>query len=306
MSGDLLVVGSVAIDAVETPFGREDEALGGSALYFTAAASLFAPVRLVAVIGEDFPTERVGFLAERGADLSGLVRAEGRTFRWKGRYGFDLNEAHTLETHLNVFEGFSPELAPAHRACPYVFLANIDPDLQQRVLDQVEDPRFVALDTMNFWIEGKRSSLLDAIARVDMVVLNEAEARMLAEEPNLVRAAQKILSWGPKGVVVKRGEYGAMYFADGHVFAAPAFPLEEVFDPTGAGDTFAGGMMGYLSSTGNLEPDNIRRAIVFGSAMASFNVEDFSFRRLERLTYDEVASRYRQFKTLTEFEAEVG
>jgi len=306
MSGDLLVVGSVAIDAVETPFGREDEALGGSALYFTAAASLFAPVRLVAVVGEDFPTERVAFLAERGADLSGLVRAEGRTFRWKGRYGFDLNEAHTLETHLNVFEGFSPELGPAHRACPYVFLANIDPDLQQRVLDQVEDPRFVALDTMNFWIEGKRRSLLDAIARVDMVVLNEAEARMLAEEPNLVRAAQKILSWGPKGVVVKRGEYGAMYFADGHVFAAPAFPLEEVFDPTGAGDTFAGGMMGYLASTGNLEPDNIRRAIVFGSAMASFNVEDFSFRRLERLTYDEVASRYRQFKTLTEFEAEVG
>ncbi|NOY44720.1 MAG: sugar kinase [Deltaproteobacteria bacterium] len=306
MSGDLLVVGSVAIDAVETPFGREDEALGGSALYFTAAASLFAPVRLVAVVGEDFPTERVAFLAERGADLSGLVRAEGRTFRWKGRYGFDLNEAHTLETHLNVFEGFSPELAPAHRACPYVFLANIDPDLQQRVLDQVEDPRFVALDTMNFWIEGKRRSLLDAIARVDMVVLNEAEARMLAEEPNLVRAAQKILSWGPNGVVVKRGEYGAMYFADGHVFAAPAFPLEEVFDPTGAGDTFAGGMMGYLASTGNLEPDNIRRAIVFGSAMASFNVEDFSFRRLERLTYDEVASRYRQFKTLTEFEAEVG
>ncbi|WP_029733721.1 PfkB family carbohydrate kinase [Deferrisoma camini] len=306
MSGDLLVVGSVAIDAVETPFGREDEALGGSALYFTAAASLFAPVRLVAVIGEDFPTERVAFLAERGADLSGLVRAPGKTFRWKGRYGFDLNEAHTLETHLNVFEGFSPELAPAHRACPYVFLANIDPDLQQRVLDQVEDPRFVALDTMNFWIEGKRRSLLEAVARVDMVVLNEAEARMLAEEPNLVRAAQKILSWGPKGVVVKRGEYGAMYFADGHVFAAPAFPLEEVFDPTGAGDTFAGGMMGYLASTGNLEPDNIRRAIVFGSAMASFNVEDFSFRRLERLTYDEVASRYRQFKTLTQFEAEVG
>ncbi|RMG96718.1 MAG: sugar kinase [Candidatus Dadabacteria bacterium] len=305
MGGDLLVVGSVAIDAVETPFGREDEALGGSALYFTAAASLFAPVRLVAVIGEDFPTERIGFLEARGADLSGLVRAPGRTFRWKGRYGFDLNEAHTLETHLNVFEGFEPELGPAHRACPYVFLANIDPDLQKRVLDQVEEPRFVALDTMNFWIEGKPGSLREAIERVDMVVLNEAEARMLAGEPNLVKAAQKILSWGPSGVVVKRGEYGAMYFADGHVFAAPAFPLEEVFDPTGAGDTFAGGMMGYLASTGNLEPENIRRAIVFGSALASFNVEDFSFRRLERLTYDEVAARFRQFRTLTEFEAEV-
>ena len=305
MSGDLLVVGSVAIDSVETPFGREDEALGGSALYFTAAASLFAPVRVVAVVGEDFPMDRLAFLAERDVDLSGLVRRPGRTFRWKGRYGFDLNEAHTLETHLNVFEAFEPELPPEHRSCPYVFLANIDPDLQMRVLDQVESPRLVALDTMNFWIEGKRRSLIRTIERVDLVVLNEAEARMLAEEPNLVRAAQKILSWGPQGVVVKRGEYGAMYFADGHVFAAPAYPLEQVYDPTGAGDTFAGGMMGYLASTGNLDPDNLRRAIVFGSAIASFNVEDFSFRRLEHLRYDEVAERFRKFRALTEFEANV-
>jgi len=305
MSGDLLVVGSVAIDSVETPFGREDEAVGGSALYFTAAASLFAPVRLVAVVGEDFPEERVAFLAGRDVDLSGLVRRPGRTFRWKGRYGFDLNEAHTLETHLNVFEDFAPDLGPAHRACPYVFLANIDPDLQQRVLDQVEGPRLVALDTMNFWIEGKRRSLMGAIERVDLVVLNEAEARMLADEANLVRAAQRILSWGPRGVVVKRGEYGAIYFADGHVFAAPAYPLEQVFDPTGAGDTFAGGMMGYLANTGNLDPENLRRAIVFGAALASFNVEDFSFRRLERLTYPEVAERFRRFKALTHFEADV-
>ncbi len=305
MSGDLLVVGSVAIDSVETPFGREDQAVGGSALYFTAAASLFATVRLVAVVGEDFPEERVAFLAERDVDLSGLVRRPGRTFRWKGRYGFDLNEAHTLETHLNVFEDFAPNLDPAHRACPYVFLANIDPDLQQRVLDQVESPRLVALDTMNFWIEGKRRSLLEAIERVDLVVLNEAEARMLAGEANLVRAAQRILTWGPRGVVVKRGEYGAIYFADGHVFAAPAYPLEQVFDPTGAGDTFAGGMMGYLANTGNLDPDNLRRAIVFGAAMASFNVEDFSFRRLERLTYPEVAERFRRFRALTHFEADV-
>ena len=305
MSGDLLVVGSVAIDSVETPFGREDEAVGGSALYFTAAASLFAPVRLVAVVGEDFPEERVAFLAGRDVDLSGLVRRPGRTFRWKGRYGFDLNEAHTLETQLNVFEDFAPDLGPAHRACPYVFLANIDPDLQQRVLDQVEGPRLVALDTMNFWIEGKRRSLMGAIERVDLVVLNEAEARMLADEANLVRAAQRILSWGPRGVVVKRGEYGAIYFADGHVFAAPAYPLEQVFDPTGAGDTFAGGMMGYLANTGNLDPENLRRAIVFGAALASFNVEDFSFRRLERLTYPEVAERFRRFKALTHFEADV-
>jgi len=186
-----------------------------------------------------------------------------------------------------------------------VFLANIDPDLQYRVLDQVEGPSLVAADTMNFWIQGKRRALLRTLERVDLLVLNEAEARMLADEPNLVRAAQVIRSWGPKGVVIKRGEYGAIYFADGHVFSAPAYPLEEVRDPTGAGDSFAGGLMGYLASTGNVEPDNVRRAIVFGAALASFNVEDFSFRRLQSLTYPEVAERFRQFKGLTSFEAEV-
>jgi sugar/nucleoside kinase (ribokinase family) len=305
VSAELLVVGSAAIDSVETPFGREDEALGGSALHFAASASLFARVSLVAVLGEDFPREQLGFLEQRGVDLSGLEVVPGRTFRWKGRYGFDLNEAQTLETHLNVFEGFAPVLAPPHRGSRYVFLANIDPDLQFRVLEQAADPALVALDTMNFWIEGKRKSLQRTLERVDLVVLNEAEARMLAEEANLVRAAQKIRSWGPDGVVIKRGEYGAMYFADGHIFAAPAYPLEEVFDPTGAGDSFAGGMMGYLASTGNLAPENIRRAVVFGSAMASFNVEDFSFRRLQRLTYPEVEVRFRQFRALTHFEADI-
>lgn len=305
MSGDLLVVGSVAIDSVETPFGREDEAIGGSALYFSAAASLFARVRLVAVIGEDFPRSALGFLEEREVDLSGLVRAPGRTFRWKGRYGFDLNDAQTLETHLNVFEDFDPSLGPEHRSAPFVFLANIDPELQYRVLDQVERPSLVAADTMNFWIQGKRKALLRTLERVDLLVLNEAEARMLAEEPNLVRASQVIRAWGPKGVVIKRGEYGAIYFTEGHVFSAPAWPLEALCDPTGAGDSFAGGLMGYLASTGNVEPDNVRRAIVFGSALASFNVEDFSFRRLQRLTYPEVAERFRQFKGLTHFEAEL-
>ncbi|MEW6489338.1 MAG: PfkB family carbohydrate kinase [Thermodesulfobacteriota bacterium] len=304
MNNELVVVGSVAIDSVETPFGRDDEALGGSALHFTSAASLFARVRLVAVVGEDFPRERLGFLAARDVDLSALFTAAGSTFRWKGRYGFDLNEAQTLETHLNVFEGFDPVLPEAHRGASFVFLANIDPDLQFRVLDQVDEPRLVALDTMNFWIQGKRKSLLRALERVDLLLLNEAEARMLAEEPNLVRAAQKIRSWGPGGVVVKRGEYGALYFSDGHVFAAPAYPLEAVYDPTGAGDSFAGGLMGYLASTGNTEAENVRRAVVFGSALASFNVEDFSFRRLERLTYPEVAARFREFKGLTHFEGE--
>ena len=305
MSNQLLVVGSVAIDSVETPFGRDDAALGGSALHFTAAASLFAPVSLVAVIGEDFPLEQVEFLGEREVDTSGLVRVPGKTFRWKGRYGFDLNEAQTLETHLNVFEDFSPRLSAAHRQAPFVLLANIDPDLQYQVLDQVENPRLVALDTMNFWIEGKRKSLLRTIERVDLLVLNEAEARMLAEEANLVKAAQTIRSWGPQHVVIKRGEYGALYFADGHVFAAPAYPLEAVFDPTGAGDAFAGGLMGYLASTGNLSPEAVRTAVVFGSAMASFNVEEFSFRRLARLTYAELVDRFREFKALTRFEAEL-
>ncbi len=305
MSRDLLVVGSVAIDSVETPFGRAERALGGSALHFTAAASLFAPVRLVAVAGEDFPLEELQFLVDREVDLSGLTRSAGETFRWKGRYGFDLNDAQTLETHLNVFEEFDPVLSPAHRRAAYVFLANIDPDLQGRVLDQVASPEFVALDTMNFWIEGKRKSLLRTLERVDLLVVNEAEARMLAEEPNLVRAAQKLLAWGPSGVVVKRGEYGAIYFAAGHVFASPAYPLEAVYDPTGAGDSFAGGLMGYLASTGNREPDNIRRAIVLGSALASFNVEEFSFGRLRDLTYAEVQERYRAFRALTQFEADL-
>lgn len=306
MSGDLLVVGSVAIDSVETPFGREDEAIGGSALYFTAAASLFASVRLVAVIGEDFPVSSLKFLEDREVDLSGLVRTSGRTFRWKGLYGFDLNEAQTLETHLNVFEDFDPVLSPVHRQAPFVFLANIDPDLQYRVLDQIEQPAFIASDTMNFWIQGKKKALLRTLERVDTLVLNEAEARMLSDEPNLVRAAQVIRSFGPKGVVIKRGEYGAIYFCDGHVFAAPAYPLEEVRDPTGAGDSFAGGFMGYLASTGNTDPENVRRAVVFGSAMASFNVEDFSFRRLQSLTYPEVAQRFRDFLGLTKFEADLG
>ncbi|NTU60658.1 MAG: sugar kinase, partial [Deltaproteobacteria bacterium] len=218
-------------------------------------------------------------------------------------YGFDLNEAQTLETHLNVFEEFNPVLSPGHRRAPFVFLANIDPELQYRVLDQIEDPLFVASDTMNFWIQGKKKALLRTLERVDTLVLNEAEARMLSDEPNLVRAAQVIRSFGPKGVVIKRGEYGAIYFSDGHVFAAPAYPLEEVRDPTGAGDSFAGGFMGYLASTGNTDPENVRRAVVFGSAMASFNVEDFSFRRLQSLTYPEVAQRFHDFLGLTQFEA---
>ncbi len=305
MAGDLLVVGSVAIDSVQTPFGYKDESLGGSALYFSAAASLFCSVRIVAAVGEDFPLDALDFLDERGVDLTSLKVFPGRTFRWKGQYGFDLNEAQTLETQLNVLEDFVPFLSPAQRNSRYVFLANIDPELQLQVLEQVNSPKLVAADTMNFWIQGKRKALQKVIERIDLLVLNEGEARMLTEESNLVKAGQKILSWGPSGVVIKRGEYGVIYFAEGHVFSAPAYPLEEVFDPTGAGDSFAGGMMGCIASTGDISPEGLRRAIIFGSTVASYNVEHFSFARLVGLGYQEILERLAEFKRMTVFEADL-
>ncbi|MFW6054164.1 MAG: PfkB family carbohydrate kinase, partial [Persicimonas sp.] len=247
----LLVVGSVAFDTVETPFGKVEEALGGSALYFSTSASYFTDVNLVAVVGEDFPDETVDFLASRGVDLDGLKHTDGETFRWKGKYGYDLNEAITLDTQLNVFGDFHPELPESYKNASHVFLANIDPELQLEVLEQVEDPEFVALDTMNFWIEGKRDALLDVLARVDMAVFNETEARQLAGEANIVKAAQSILAMGPSFIAVKRGEYGALLFTERDTFFAPAYPLESVFDPTGAGDTFAGGLLGYIAENGH-------------------------------------------------------
>ncbi|PLX44381.1 MAG: sugar kinase [Deltaproteobacteria bacterium] len=298
----LLVVGSVAIDSVQTPFGFREESIGGSALYFSAAASLFSPVSILAVVGEDFPMDEVEFLSARGADLSGLKTIPGRTFRWKGQYGYDLNEAKTIETHLNVFEEFTPVLTERQRSAELLFLANIDPELQLKVLDQVDSPALVAADTMNFWIEGKRKALQRVVERIDLLVLNEAEARMLTEEVNLVKAAQKIMEWGPSGVVIKRGEYGVIYFAAGYFFSAPAYPLEELFDPTGAGDSFAGGMMGALAASGDLTPEGIKRAIVYGSAVASFNVEDFSFTRLASIEYGDINRRFGDFVRMTAFE----
>jgi sugar/nucleoside kinase (ribokinase family) len=298
----LLVVGSMALDSVETPFGRRDDVLGGSATYFSTAASFFGPVRLVATVGEDFPEEHLSFLAERGVDLAGLVRQPGKTFRWKGRYEFDLNTAHTLDTQLNVFAHFKPELPHAWRSSEYVFLGNIDPDLQREVLDQVRAPRFVAMDTMNFWIASKRESLLRTLRRVDMLFVNDAEARQLAGEHNVVKAARRILSFGPRALVVKRGEYGALFFAGDHVFAASAYPLAALFDPTGAGDSFAGGFMGYLARAGSEEPDVMRRAIVLGSVLASFAVEQFSLDRLETLGRDEIRARFAEFRQLVHFD----
>lgn len=297
----ILVVGSVAFDSIKTPFGEVDEVLGGSACYFSTSASFFTEVALVAVIGADFPQEHVEFLRSRNIDLLGLQRGEGRTFRWKGRYDYDLNEAHTLETQLNVFEAFKPKIPESYRNAEYVFLANIDPELQLDVLRQVDNPKLVACDTMNFWIEGKRRDLIRTLARVDILVINEAEVRQLAGEPNLVKAAQIVRDFGPKTLVVKRGEYGVLMFGEGSIFSAPAYPLEEVFDPTGAGDTFAGGFVGYLAATRNLNEQNLRKAIVFGTVMASFTVEKFSLDRLKEIDYQEITARYQKIKLLTDF-----
>jgi len=255
----------------------------------------------VAVVGEDFPEEHVSFLHSRDINTEGLLRIPGKTFHWSGKYGYDLNEAQTLDTQLNVLMEFRPDLPETYRDAEYLFLANIDPDLQMEVLEQVRAPKLVACDTMNFWISSKPEALKRVLQKVDIVVINEGEARQFTNEANLVKAARKIIALGCKRLVVKRGEYGVLMFTADTVFAAPAFPLEEVFDPTGAGDTFAGGFMGYLANTGDLGEESIRQALVFGSVMASFNVEDFSLNRMKRLNYHEIESRYRSFKALTSF-----
>jgi len=297
----ILVVGSVAFDSIKTPFGVAEDVLGGSACYFSTAASFFTDVNLVAVIGDDFPQEHIDFLQSRNIDLTGLQKTRGETFRWKGRYDYNLNEAHTLETHLNVFESFRPVLPENYRDAEYVFLANIDPELQLEVLQQIKNPKLVACDTMNFWIEGKKAELIKTLAKVDILMINEAEVRQLADEPNLFKAATIVRSFGPKTLVVKQGEYGVLMFGDGSVFSAPAYPLEEVFDPTGAGDTFAGGFIGYIAATGHLDEQNLRKATVFGTVMASFTVEKFSLDRLRDIEYSEISDRYRKIKLLTEF-----
>jgi sugar/nucleoside kinase (ribokinase family) len=301
----VLVVGSVALDSVETPFGRADEALGGSAIYFAAAASHHARVQLVGVIGHDYPERDLQPLAARGVDLSGLERAEGESFRWRGRYRHDLNAAETLETRLGVFSHFRPKIPAQFRRARYVFLGNIDPRLQLEVLGQVEQPKLVACDTMNFWIESRRDDLLMLLRRVHLITLNDAEARQLTEQANLVRAARWILERGPRTVVIKKGEHGAFMFHGERVFYAPAYPLEDVFDPTGAGDSFAGGFMGYLARTDDLSEANLRRAVVFGSVMGSFVVEGFSIRRLLEVNGDDIARRVADFHQLVSFDASV-
>ncbi|MGI8619213.1 MAG: PfkB family carbohydrate kinase [Gemmatimonadaceae bacterium] len=301
----VLVVGSVALDSVETPFGKADDVLGGSGIFFSAAASLLTPVQLVGVVGDDYPVDKLAALEARGVDLSGLEQAEGASFRWRGRYRHDLNSAETLETHLGVFSRFSPKIPDAFKSAPFVFLANIDPRLQLDVLQQVQRPKLVACDTMNFWIESRRPELMELLGHVDLITVNDGEARQLSEKANLVQAARWIMQHGPKHVIIKKGEHGAFMFTEDTIFFAPAYPLESVFDPTGAGDAFAGGLIGYLAKTGDLSEGNMRRAVIYGSAMGSFAVEKFSIDRLLEITPDDLAGRIRDFRKLVAFEEEL-
>jgi sugar/nucleoside kinase (ribokinase family) len=296
-----LVVGSVALDTVRTPWGQGSDLLGGSATHFAVAASFFSPVRLVAVVGEDFEDSLLEPFRERDIDLAGLQRVSGRTFRWSGEYSEDLNDRRTLDTQLNVFAGFKPRLPEGWTETPVVFLANIDPDLQWQVLEQARAPRVVAADTMNFWIDSKPTELARTLGRVQVLFINDGEIRQLTGKSNIPRAVERVHAMGPPVVVVKRGEHGAMVFADDDVFAVPAYPLRDVVDPTGAGDAFAGGFLGYLASRPETEPLDYRRAAVVGSVMASFQVEAFSLDRLRSLRPEEIRERYGAFRRLTVF-----
>jgi sugar/nucleoside kinase (ribokinase family) len=299
----ILVVGSVAYDTVETPFGKAERVLGGSASFFAVAASFFTPVRLVAIVGDDFGDKEMSAFKGRDIDLAGLEKVEGKTFHWQGKYSYDLNSRDTICTDLNVFETFSPKIPDSWKKSEHVFLGNIDPNLQRRVLEQVEKPKLVGCDTMNFWISGMPEDLKRTLKLVDVLLINDAEARELSGEWNIVKAARAIRAMGPKILVVKKGEHGVLMFSEHGSFAAPAYPLEEVFDPTGAGDTFAGGFIGYLASAAQADEETLRRAIIMGSTLASFTVEAFSLDRLLRLERREIEERFRLFKRLTHFES---
>jgi len=300
----ILVVGSVALDDIETPFGNANDVLGGSAVYIAVAASYFTtPVRLVGVVGGDYPRHAIDFLNERGIDLEGLeIVTDGKTFRWRGRYHYDLNNRDTLALNLNVFERFDPKIPESYKKTKYICLGNIDPTLQMRVLEQVHKPKFVVGDTMNFWIETKRSALLKAIPMFDAFILNDSEARLLSNEPNLLRAARKIREMGAKTLIIKKGEHGALLFHEDQIFSAPAYPLENIYDPTGAGDTFASGFTAWLAKTDDLSHDNVKRAVIYGSTMASFCVEKISLDGLRDLSHLKIQDRFREFKELSRFD----
>jgi len=298
----ILVVGSVALDSIRTPFGEAQNAFGGSATYFSLAARYFSPVRLVAVVGGDFPAEHRDLLAERDIDIRGLEVADGATFRWGGVYGSDLNSRETLFTHLNVFEHFHPKVPQEFRSTPYVFLGNIHPTLQLEVLDQIEEPRLVALDTMNLWIETARADLERVLRSVDLFILNDSEARDLAGTANLVTAGKRLLQFGPHTVIIKKGEHGALMITEDAMFCTAAMPLEDVCDPTGAGDAFAGGVLGYLASRDATSPAAMRHAIAFGTVIASFVVQGFGIERIRNLQHHELDARFERLRHLTHFE----
>lgn len=300
----LLIVGSLGLDTVATPFDKVEDALGGSATYISLSASYFGgPVRLVGVVGSDFPKKYIDTLSDHEVDMEGLQIIEGgKTFRWSGKYHYDLNVRDTLSTELNVFEKFNPIIPDSFRKSKYICLGNIDPTLQAKVLDQMESPQFIVCDTMNFWIEGKKDELLSLLPRVDVLIINDSEARLLAHEPNLIRAARKIRELGPRILIIKKGEHGALLFTEDIIFSAPAYPMETIFDPTGAGDSFAGGFTGYLFKTRDLSNENLKRAVIYGSTMASFCVEKFSTKGLEDLSNLQIQDRYREFMTLSRFD----
>jgi sugar/nucleoside kinase (ribokinase family) len=297
----VLVVGTVAFDSIETPAGSAERILGGSASYFSLAASFFTSVRIVGVIGQDFPKEYLELFTQRQIDLEGIRREKGDTFHWRGRYHEDINVRDTLELHLNVLAGFVPQLPERYRDAEYVFLGNIDPVMQLEVLNQIRQMKLVVCDTMDHWIQGSPEELRKVLKRIEMLVINDSEARLLSGYNNIVRAARAILKMGPKIVLIKRGEYGVLQFSDSSIFATPAYPLEEVFDPTGAGDSFAGGFMGQLARSGDHGPKGIRRAIVYGSVVASFTVEDFGVKRLTNVSMPDIEERYKSFTELTDF-----
>ena len=303
-SMSLLVVGSLAFDTIETPFGCVENVLGGSATYISTAASYFVtPIRLVGVVGGDFSRDHIDFLESRNVDLEGLqVVKNGKTFRWGGRYHYDLNMRDTLFTELNVFEQFNPIIPESYRKSSYVCLGNIDPTLQRRVLEQIEKPRLVVGDTMNFWISGKKAELKKTLEMLDVLVLNDSEARELTHEPSLIRAAKQIMRMGPRIVIIKKGEHGAVLVTERVIFSAPAYPLENINDPTGAGDTFAGGFMGWIARMDDWSEENLKRAVIYGSTLASFCVERFSLERFKDLTYLEIQDRFRAFRELSRFD----
>jgi sugar/nucleoside kinase (ribokinase family) len=297
----VLVVGTVAFDSIETPFGSAERILGGSASYFALGASFFAGVRVVGVVGKDFPQDYLDLFSERDIDIAGIKHESGDTFHWRGRYHEDINQRDTIELHLNVLAGFEPQLPDHYRDAEYVFLGNIDPRMQMEVLNQIRRLKLVACDTMDHWIRESQQELMKVLKRIEMLVINDSEARLLSGYDNIVKAARAILRMGPKMVLIKRGEYGVLQFSDSSVFATPAYPLEEVFDPTGAGDSFAGGLMGHLARTGDRSDGGLRRAIVYGSVVASFTVEDFGVKRLTAVKLPQIEERYQRFVQLTDF-----